>query len=438
MNKASAQLRWIYPATMIALAACAAWTLMDLVAYGANAGDLLTLAVLALGIVAVYLANREKFLAPAPASSDADERVRADWEPPEFEERAVPRPKLQYLDPPREKEYRQGDWLTFIPAAAKVVDFEQREDGTRWVVYQMPTDYNGARRKSPMTLAPQRAVADTPAVRAEFDSPEPVGLVVEEVGDEDDGYTPFAADQGPGVIGDDTALATVDEGQIGDPAYRRSKIDQVRRKRHNAHWLAEAERTGKLPGAADAYLRHILAGADAAPVAQYLEHAKQLVQRAEEGQLMLPATLTTPLGQQLAISTKTAQEGATLALALIETVQKLEEQRDELACRLIQAMPTAIDRKRANSYFESLAEEADEEASDEPLGELVTYTVMDADKLEGVGAHFFPSRAPVLVPLADLHAEGATRLRVIDPVHHGLLGYVYRNPTPVPGASIPD
>lgn len=53
------------------------------------------------------------------------------------------------------------------------------------------------------------------------------------------------------------------------------------------------------------------------------------------------------------------------------------------------------------------------------------YVLGEHDRLEGVGGHVFWTRAPVMVVQADAMAEGAQRLRVVDPVHGCLLGYVH-------------
>jgi hypothetical protein len=278
-------------------------------------------------------------------------------------------------------------------------------------------------------------VEDVPAVRSDFEDPRTPGLIVEEVGDEDDGYTPMPEEASPGVIGD--AQAVPYEQQ----AVRRIPIDRARLTRQRKHWLEEAEASGKLQGGPGAdYLRHILSGVDAEPIAQYLEHAQQLVQRAKEGQLLLEKAIPdTPLAQSLTLVQKMADEGATLALVLVERLSNVEAQRDELACRLIQAMPTAIDRNRANSAVEQAADEAEEQAV--YLGadvELATYRLLEADKLEGIDGHTFWTRADVHVPADALHDESNTRLCVYDPDIRKLIGYVYRNPVRVPGTVIPD
>lgn len=432
MSKASAQFRWFYAIAMLAAAACAGWIAVDAYIHGANAADFVALALLAVAMWALYRSNRHPILAGADACDEdalwttpagkakapAGAGRGDQWTP---EERAEALSAVRRFDAGgRLKEYRQGDWLVFLPAGAQVEDFDSFEDGSRWVRYRMPSDppYNSA-RKAQMALIPQRA-ADAPAVRAEFDGGHATGLVVEEVGDDDDGFTPVAEDAGPGVIEEGGShLETVIPAD--DTPVRRLRIDQARRKRHNEHWLAHAERTGKLDGEG-AILQHILSGADAAPVAKYLEHAKQLVQRAEEAQRLLTGggSLDTPLGQALVTSAKTAQEGATLTLALVSDLASMQEQRDELACRLIQHMPDSIRRNREQSYYEGQADEREAAG----LNDLTTYTLAEDDKLEGVGGHTFWTRADVLVPASDL--DGRKTLRVVDETHGILLGFVHR------------
>lgn len=328
------------------------------------------------------------------------------------------------------KEYRQGDWLTYLPMAAKVVDFQQWPDGQRMCVYVLETAPLEPTRKSLMTYAPQRAVAE-PSVRAEFDDGPSPGLVVEEVGDDDDGFTPMGEEQAPGIIEEGgTRLATglppedPDAARVVQVDPRRHKIDAARRARHDKHWLTHAEETGKLDGPDGAMLQHILAGTQNVDVAGYLQHAQQLAERANEGRLLLGrAVPDTPLSKSLVAATKTAEEGAALILAMAQDLQQVLDQRNELACRLIQAMPAALQRARAESYAEQQAEERDDH--DLRGQQLVEYVLGEHDRLEGVGGHVFWTRAPVMVVQADAMAEGAQRLRVVDPVHGCLLGYVH-------------
>lgn len=325
-------------------------------------------------------------------------------------------------------EIRRGDWVTYLPVGAQVEDWEMRPDGTMAVVYTLPG--SAAVKRTPMTYAPQRAVAE-PSVRAEFDDGPSPGLVVEEVGDDDDGFTPMAEEQAPGIIEEGgTRLATglppadPDAARVVQVDPRRHKIDAARRARHDKHWLTHAEETGKLDGPDGAMLQHILAGTQNVDVAGYLQHAQHLAERANEGRLLLEwAVPDTPLSKSLVSATKTAEEGAALILAMAQDLQQVLDQRNELACRLIQAMPTALQRARAESYAEQQAEERDDH--DLRGQQLVEYVLGEHDRLEGVGGHVFWTRAPVMVVQADAMAEGAQRLRVVDPVHGCLLGYVH-------------
>lgn len=325
-------------------------------------------------------------------------------------------------------EIRRGDWVTYLPVGAQVEDWEMRPDGTMAVVYTLPG--SAAVKRTPMTYAPQRAVAE-PSVRAEFDDGPSPGLVVEEVGDDDDGFTPMAEEQAPGIIEEGgTRLATglppadPDAARVVQVDPRRHKIDAARRARHDKHWLTHAEETGKLDGPEGAMLQHILAGTQNVDVAGYLQHAQQLAERANEGRLLLGrAVPDTPLSKSLVAATKTAEEGAALILAMAQDLQQVLDQRNELACRLIQAMPTAVQRARTESYAEQQAEERDDH--DLRGQQLVEYVLGEHDRLEGVGGHVFWTRAPVMVVQADAMAEGAQRLRVVDPVHGCLLGYVH-------------
>lgn len=324
------------------------------------------------------------------------------------------------------KEYRQGDWVTYLPVAAKVVDFQQWPYGQHMCVYVLETAPLEPTRKSLMTYAPQRAVAE-PSVRAEFDDGPSPGLVVEEVGDDDDGFTPMAEEQAPGIIEEGgTRLATglppadPDAARVVQVDPRRHKIDAARRARHDKHWLTHAEETGKLDGPDGVMLQHILAGTQNVDVAGYLQHAQQLAERANEGRLLLGrAVPDTPLSKSLVAATKTAEEGAALILAMAHDLQQVLDQRNELACRLIQAMPSAIARAREESYYET------ERETDLRDQQLVEYVLGEHDRLEGVGGHVFWTRAPVMVVQADAMAEGAQQLRVVDPVHGCLLGYVH-------------
>ena len=337
--------------------------------------------------------------------------------------RAVPQdtPKAGPL-----KEYRQGDWVTYLPVAAKVVDFQQWPYGQRMCVYVLETAPLEPTRKSLMTYAPQRAVAE-PSVRAEFDEGPSPGLVVEEVGDDDDGFTPMGEEQAPGIIEEGgTRLATglppedPDAARVVQVDPQRHKIDAARRARHDKHWLTHAEETGKLDGPDGAMLQHILAGTQNVDVAGYLQHAQHLAERANEGRLLLEwAVPDTPLSKSLVAATKTAEEGAALILAMAQDLQQVLDQRNELACRLIQAMPSAIARAREESYYETQRE------TDLSGQQLVEYVLGEHDRLEGVGGHVFWTRAPVMVVQADAMAEGAQELRVVDPVHGCLLGYVH-------------
>lgn len=328
----------------------------------------------------------------------------------------------------RLSEIRRGDWVTYLPVGAQVEDWEMRPDGTMAVVYTLPG--SAAVKRTPMTYAPQRAVAE-PSVRAEFDDGPSPGLVVEEVGDDDDGFTPMGEEQAPGIIEEGgTRLATglppadPDAARVVQVDPRRHKIDAARRARHDKHWLTHAEETGKLDGPDGAMLQHILAGTQNVDVAGYLQHAQQLAERANEGRLLLGrAVPDTPLSKSLVAATKTAEEGAALVLAMAQDLQQVLDQRNELACRLIQAMPTALQRARAESYAEQQAEERDDH--DLRDQQLVEYVLGEHDRLEGVGGHVFWTRAPVMVVQADAMAEGAQRLRVVDPVHGCLLGYVH-------------
>lgn len=341
--------------------------------------------------------------------------------------RAVPQdtPKAGPL-----KEYRQGEWVTYLPVSARVVDFQHREDGMRMCCYVLDTSPMEPVRKAMMTFAPQRAVSD-PSVRAEFDDGPSTGLVVEEVGDDDDGFTPMGEEQAPGIIEEGaTRLVTglppadPDAARVVQVDPRRHKIDAARRARHDKHWLAHAEETGKLTGPDGAMLQHILAGTQHVDVAAYLQHAQQLSERAQEGRLLLGrAVPDTPLSKSLVAATKTAEEGAALILAMAQDLQQVLDQRNELTCRLIQAMPTAVQRARAESYAEQQAEERDDH--DLRDQQLVEYVLGEHDRLEGVGGHVFWTRAPVMVVQADAMAEGAQELRVVDPVHGCLLGYVH-------------
>lgn len=325
-------------------------------------------------------------------------------------------------------EIRRGDWVTYLPVGAQVEDWEMRPDGTMAVVYTLPG--SAAVKRTPMTYAPERAVAE-PSVRAEFDDGPSPGLVVEEVGDDDDGFTPMAEEQAPGIIEEGgTRLATglppadPDAARVVQVDPRRHKIDAARRARHDKHWLTHAEETGKLDGPDGAMLQHILAGTQNVDVAGYLQHAQHLAERANEGRLLLEwAVPDTPLSKSLVSATKTAEEGAALILAMAQDLQQVLDQRNELACRLIQAMPTALQRARAESYAEQQAEERDDH--DLRGQQLVEYVLGEHDRLEGVGGHVFWTRAPVMVVQADAMAEGAQRLRVVDPVHGCLLGYVH-------------
>ncbi len=325
-------------------------------------------------------------------------------------------------------EIRRGDWVTYLPVGAQVEDWEMRPDGTMAVVYTLPG--SAAVKRTPMTYAPERAVAE-PSVRAEFDDGPSPGLVVEEVGDDDDGFTPMGEEQAPGIIEEGgTRLATglppadPDAARVVQVDPRRHKIDAARRARHDKHWLTHAEETGKLDGPDGAMLQHILAGTQNVDVASYLQHAQQLAERANEGRLLLGrAVPDTPLSKSLVAATKTAEEGAALILAMAQDLQQVLDQRNELACRLIQAMPTALQRARAESYAEQQAEERDDH--DLRGQQLVEYVLGEHDRLEGVGGHVFWTRAPVMVVQADAMAEGAQRLRVVDPVHGCLLGYVH-------------
>lgn len=328
----------------------------------------------------------------------------------------------------RLSEIRRGDWVTYLPVGAQVEDWEMRPDGTMAVVYTLPG--SAAVKRTPMTYAPERAVAE-PSVRAEFDDGPSPGLVVEEVGDDDDGFTPMAEEQAPGIIEEGgTRLATglppadPDAARVVQVDPRRHKIDAARRARHDKHWLTHAEETGKLDGPVGAMLQHILAGTQNVDVAGYLQHAQHLAERANEGRLLLEwAVPDTPLSKSLVSATKTAEEGAALILAMAQDLQQVLDQRNELACRLIQAMPTAVQRARAESYAEQQAEERDDH--DLRGQQLVEYVLGEHDRLEGVGGHVFWTRAPVMVVQADAMAEGAQRLRVVDPVHGCLLGYVH-------------
>lgn len=328
----------------------------------------------------------------------------------------------------RLSEIRRGDWVTYLPVGAQVEDWEMRPDGTMAVVYTLPG--SAAVKRTPMTYAPERAVAE-PAVRAEFDDGPSPGLVVEEVGDDDDGFTPMAEEQAPGIIEEGgtrqaTGLppADPDAARVVQVDPRRHKIDAARRARHDKHWLTHAEETGKLDGPDGAMLQHILAGTQNVDVAGYLQHAQHLAERANEGRLLLEwAVPDTPLSKSLVSATKTAEEGAALILAMAQDLQQVLDQRNELACRLIQAMPTALQRARAESYAEQQAEERDDH--DLRGQQLVEYVLGEHDRLEGVGGHVFWTRAPVMVVQADAMAEGAQRLRVVDPVHGCLLGYVH-------------
>lgn len=325
-------------------------------------------------------------------------------------------------------EIRRGDWVTYLPVGAQVEDWEMRPDGTMAVVYTLPG--SAAVKRTPMTYAPQRAVAE-PSVRAEFDDGPSPGLVVEEVGDDDDGFTPMGEEQAPGIIEEGgTRLATglppadPDAARVVQVDPRRHKIDAARRARHDKHWLTHAEETGKLDGPDGAMLQHILAGTQNVDVAGYLQHAQQLAERANEGRLLLGrAVPDTPLSKSLVAATKTAEEGAALILAMAQDLQQVLDQRNELACRLIQAMPSAVQRARAESYAEQQAEERDDH--DLRGQQLVEYVLGEQDRLQGVGGHVFWTRAPVMVVQADAMAEGAQRLRVVDPVHGCLLGYVH-------------
>ena len=338
-------------------------------------------------------------------------------------DRAVPQdtPKAGPL-----KEYRQGDWVTYLPVSARVVDFQHREDGMRMCCYVLDTSPMEPVRKAMMTFAPQRAVSE-PSVRAEFDDGPSTGLVVEEVGDDDDGFTPMGEEQAPGIIEEGgTRLATglppadPDAARVVQVDPRRHKIDAARRARHDKHWLTHAEETGKLDGPDGAMLQHILAGTQNVDVAGYLQHAQQLAERANEGRLLLGrAVPDTPLSKSLVAATKTAEEGAALILAMAQDLQQVLDQRNELACRLIQAMPSAIARAREESYYETQRE------TDLSGQQLVEYVLGEHDRLEGVGGHVFWTRAPVMVVQADAMAEGAQELRVVDPVHGCLLGYVH-------------
>lgn len=327
----------------------------------------------------------------------------------------------------RLSEIRRGDWVTYLPVGAQVEDWEMRPDGTMAVVYTLPG--SAAVKRTPMT-ATQRAVAE-PSVRAEFDDGPSPGLVVEEVGDDDDGFTPMGEEQAPGIIEEGgTRLATglppadPDAARVVQVDPRRHKIDAARRARHDKHWLTHAEETGKLDGPDGAMLQHILAGTQNVDVAGYLQHAQQLAERANEGRLLLGrAVPDTPLSKSLVAATKTAEEGAALILAMAQDLQQVLDQRNELACRLIQAMPAAVQRARAESYAEQQAEERDDH--DLRGQQLVEYVLGEHDRLEGVGGHVFWTRAPVMVVQADAMAEGAQRLRVVDPVHGCLLGYVH-------------
>lgn len=328
----------------------------------------------------------------------------------------------------RLSEIRRGDWVTYLPVGAQVEDLEMRPDGTMAVVYTLPG--SAAVKRTPMTYAPERAVAE-PSVRAEFDDGPSPGLVVEEVGDDDDGFTPMGEEQAPGIIEEGgTRLATglppadPDAARVVQVDPRRHKIDAVRRARHDKHWLTHAEETGKLDGPDGAMLQHILAGTQNVDVAGYLQHAQHLAERANEGRLLLEwAVPDTPLSKSLVSATKTAEEGAALILAMAQDLQQVLDQRNELACRLIQAMPAAVQRARAESYAEQQAEERDDH--DLRGQQLVEYVLGEHDRLEGVGGHVFWTRAPVMVVQADAMAEGAQRLRVVDPVHGCLLGYVH-------------
>lgn len=328
----------------------------------------------------------------------------------------------------RLSEIRRGDWVTYLPVGAQVEDWEMRPDGTMAVVYTLPG--SAAVKRTPMTYAPERAVAE-PSVRAEFDEGPSPGLVVEEVGDDDDGFTPMGEEQAPGIIEEGgTRLATglppadPDAARVVQVDPRRHKIDAARRARHDKHWLTHAEETGKLDGPEGAMLQHILAGTQHVDVAAYLQHAQQLAERAHEGRLLLDwAVPNTPLSKSLVAATKTAEEGAALILAMAQDLQQVLDQRNELACRLIQAMPAAVQRARAESYAEQQAEERDDH--DLRGQQLVEYVLGEHDRLEGVGGHVFWTRAPVMVVQADAMAEGAQRLRVVDPVHGCLLGYVH-------------
>lgn len=324
----------------------------------------------------------------------------------------------------RLSEIRRGDWVTYLPVGAQVEDWEMRPDGTMAVVYTLPG--SAAVKRTPMTYAPERAVAE-PSVRAEFDDGPSPGLVVEEVGDDDDGFTPMGEEQAPGIIEEGgTRLATglppedPDAARVVQVDPRRHKIDAARRARHDKHWLTHAEETGKLDGPDGAMLQHILAGTQNVDVAGYLQHAQHLAERANEGRLLLEwAVPDTPLSKSLVSATKTAEEGAALILAMAQDLQQVLDQRNELACRLIQAMPAAVQRARAESYAE---ERDDHDLRDQ---QLVEYVLGEHDRLEGVGGHVFWTRAPVMVVQADAMAEGAQRLRVVDPVHGCLLGYVH-------------